>query len=138
MRGIDWGRLYEAYYTTPYNATLLDGEIDRLLSDPAVANRKGIYEYLLGGKAEPQLLAIRLFDEKTKAVAYQQQTQNGKASNISNCPLCAISDNSNKMRIYTREEMDADHVAAWSKGGATDLDNCELLCITHNRSKGNR
>lgn len=30
------------------------------------------------------------------------------------------------------------HVAAWSKGGATDLTNCELLCITHNRSKGNR
>ncbi|MEB3767921.1 HNH endonuclease, partial [Acinetobacter sp. MD2] len=26
----------------------------------------------------------------------------------------------------------------WSKGGATTLDNCEMLCITHNRSKGNR
>ncbi|MDD2945016.1 MAG: HNH endonuclease, partial [Acinetobacter sp.] len=27
--------------------------------------------------------------------------------------------------------MDADHVQAWSKGGATTLDNCEMLCITH-------
>jgi len=34
--------------------------------------------------------------------------------------------------------MDADHVAAWSKGGQTDLGNCEMLCITHNRAKGNR
>jgi len=33
--------------------------------------------------------------------------------------------------------MDADHVTAWSKGGATDLANCEMLCIPHNRSKGN-
>jgi hypothetical protein len=29
-------------------------------------------------------------------------------------------------------------VAAWSKGGATDISNCEMLCVTHNRAKGNR
>ena len=34
--------------------------------------------------------------------------------------------------------MDADHVTAWSKGGVTELSNCEMLCITHNRAKGNR
>ena len=34
--------------------------------------------------------------------------------------------------------MDADHVTAWSKGGSTDLTNCEMLCVMHNRSKGNR
>ena len=34
--------------------------------------------------------------------------------------------------------MDADHVTAWSKGGATNNDNCEMLCKTHNRAKGNR
>nr|WP_275439587.1 HNH endonuclease [Dermacoccus nishinomiyaensis] len=34
--------------------------------------------------------------------------------------------------------MDADHVTAWSKGGETTLNNCEMLCIPHNRSKGNR
>lgn len=36
------------------------------------------------------------------------------------------------------EEMDADHVTAWSKGGATDASNCQMLCKTHNRAKGNR
>ena len=138
MRGLEWGRLYESYHSNPYNAAQLDADVDRLSGDPAVGNRKGIYEYLLGGKAEPQLLSIRLFDDKTKAVAYQQQTGTAKAASVSNCSLCAIGENSNKARIYKPDEMEADHVAAWSKGGATDLANCELLCITHNRAKGNR
>jgi hypothetical protein len=138
MRGIEWGRLYESYHSTPYNATALNAEIEQLLGDSAVENRKGIYEYLLSGKTQPQQLSIRLFDEKTKAVAYQQQTQNAKARGVSNCSLCAIGGSSNNIRVYRRDEMDADHVTAWSKGGATDLANCEMLCITHNRSKGNR
>jgi hypothetical protein len=52
--------------------------------------------------------------------------------------LCALGNNANKVRIYKFDEMDADHVTAWSKGGATTLANCEMLCKTHNRSKGNR
>ncbi|HMR50054.1 MAG TPA: adenine-specific methyltransferase EcoRI family protein [Arachnia sp.] len=35
-------------------------------------------------------------------------------------------------------EMDADHVTAWSKGGSTSLSNLTMLCVTHNRGKGNR
>lgn len=34
--------------------------------------------------------------------------------------------------------MDADHVKAWSNGGPTDESNCQMLCKTHNRAKGNR
>jgi 5-methylcytosine-specific restriction endonuclease McrA len=34
--------------------------------------------------------------------------------------------------------MDADHVTAWSKSGATLAKNCQMLCKTHNRAKGNR
>ncbi|MBQ9651980.1 MAG: HNH endonuclease [Prevotella sp.] len=26
----------------------------------------------------------------------------------------------------------------WSKGGSTDIENCQMLCKTHNRAKGNR
>jgi hypothetical protein len=40
-------------------------------------------------------------------------------------------------RIWKFDEMDADHDAAWSKGGATDIKNCQMLCKTHNRAKGN-
>lgn len=35
-------------------------------------------------------------------------------------------------------EMDADHVSAWSKGGATDIANCQMLCRAHNIAKGNK
>ncbi|MBQ2050714.1 MAG: HNH endonuclease, partial [Paludibacteraceae bacterium] len=30
------------------------------------------------------------------------------------------------------------HVTAWSNGGATSIENCQMLCKTHNRAKGNR
>ena len=43
-----------------------------------------------------------------------------------------------RRRIWKIGEMDADHVTAWSKGGATDISNCQMLCKTHNRAKGNR
>ena len=81
---------------------------------------------------------MRLFDEATKKIAYAKQTLNARQNGISNCPLCAAGNNVNKTKIWKMTEMDADHVAAWSKGGATDASNCEMLCITHNRAKGNR
>jgi hypothetical protein len=138
MKGLDWGRLYEQYHSNSYNAATLDAEVNALRADIAVHSKKGIYEYLLGGKADPKLLNVRVFDEKTKIAAYQQQTQKAELEGVSNCPLCAIGDNANKSRIYKLDEMDADHVAAWSKGGDTDLKNCEMLCATHNRAKGNK
>lgn len=138
MRGLEWGRLYEKYHSTSYNPAQIDADINMLRADPAVESRKGIYEYLLSGKTESQLLNVRIFDAKTKAAAYDQQTQKAKAAGVSNCPLCAVGTNANKTRIYKLDEMDADHVAAWSKGGSSSLANCEMLCITHNRAKGNK
>jgi hypothetical protein len=138
MRGLDWGRLYETYHATSYNAAEIDQAVNELRADPAVHSAKGIYEYLLGGKSAPQLLDVRLFDDKTKRAGYEQQTQKAKSDGVSNCPLCALGADSNKARIYKPEEMDADHVTAWSKGGATDLSNLTMLCQTHNRAKGNK
>ena len=137
MRGLEWGRLYETYHSKSYNASTVDAEVSRLLGDPAVGKRRGVYEYVLGGGSDPRLLAVRVFDEKVIAARYAQQTTKAEADGGSNCPLCAVGDNDNKARIYKRNEMDADHVTAWSKGGATDLANCEMLCVPHNRSKGN-
>ena len=84
------------------------------------------------------MLDIRIFDDVTKRKVYQEQTRQAKEKGISNCPYCAMSDNANKTRIYKNDEMDADHVTAWSKGGETDIKNCEMLCKPHNRSKGNK
>ena len=138
MRGLEWGRLYEAYHSNSNNPATIDADVDALRADPAVHNNKGIYEYLLDGKTDPKLLSVRVFDEKTKVAAYEQQTQKAKDAGVSNCPLCAIGENVNKTRIYKLDEMDADHVTAWSNGGDTALENCEMLCVTHNRAKGNR
>ncbi len=65
---------------------------------------------------------------------YTERNAKGK----SNCPLCALGHDNNAGRIYKCTEMDADHVTAWSRGGATDASNCQMLCKTHNRAKGNR
>lgn len=138
MRALDWGALYEAHHKTPYKADKLDERLQELLLDPAVNDRKGIYPYLLGGEKDTRLLNVRLFDAPTKRAAYAHQTKKAQADGTSNCPLCAHGDNANTARIYKPKEMEADHVAAWSKGGDTSLENCEMLCVPHNRSKGNR
>jgi len=138
MRGLEWGRLYETYHDRPYNPSLVSKEVQRLLADPYVTNRKGIFEYILGGCVDTKLLAVRVFDEPTKRIVYAAQTEKAKASGTSNCPLCALGQDANKARIWKLNEMDADHVAAWSKGGATDIRNCQMLCKTHNQAKGNR
>ena len=138
MRGLEWGRLYEAHRNTAYNPAAIDARVEELRGDPSVHNQRGIYEFLLGGEKKPQLLNVRVFDEKTKALAYKRQTDAAKITGLSNCPLCALGTNANKTKIWAPKEMDADHVAAWSKGGATDVSNCEMLDVTHNRAKGNR
>lgn len=76
--------------------------------------------------------------KKSKKQAYKRQTDKAAQQGISNSPLCASADNANKTKIWAFKEMEADHVSAWSKGGESTLDNCEMLCITHNRSKGNK
>lgn len=138
MRGLEWGRLYESYHSTPYDKVQLNQRARELLADEYVRNAKNIYEYLLGGEQHPELLDVRLFDDRTKRAAYARQTQRAEAEGISNCPMCAVGTNSNRIRIYSMGEMDADHVTAWSHGGATTLENCEMLCRSHNRAKGNR
>lgn len=138
MWGLEWGRLYEAYHKKAYNPKKVSEEVKELYADPYVKNRKGVFEYILGGKADTKLLDVRVFDEATKKSVYAKQTQAAEKKEISNCPLCAIGQDANKNRIYKLNEMDADHVAAWSKGGSSDPKNCQMLCKTHNRAKGNR
>lgn len=138
MCGLEWGRLYETYHKNPYNKTKVGLEVDRLFADEYVTIKKGIFEYVLGGCADDRLLEIRVFDNTTKNTVYHKQTNDAIVKGISNCPLCAMGTNANRTRIWKLNEMDADHVTAWSKGGSTTIGNCEMLCQTHNRAKGNK
>ncbi len=138
MRGLEWGRLYEEYHNKPYNVTEVSKRVHELYADPYVTNHKGIFEYILGNEQDKSLLNIRVFDRATINQVYTKQTQAAKEKGVSNCPDCALQQGSNSTRIYKQSEMEADHVTAWSKGGATDASNCQMLCRHHNRSKGNK
>jgi 5-methylcytosine-specific restriction endonuclease McrA len=138
MRGLEWGRLYEEYHKKAYNPAKVSAEVQKLYGDPYIKNRKGIYEYILGGSVDTKLLDVRVFDEATKKSVYATQTAKAESKNKSNCPLCALGHDANKTKIWKLPEMDADHVTAWSKGGATESKNCQMLCKSHNRAKGNR
>ena len=138
MRGLPWGELYEKYHTNSYNPSEVHTKLQELYSDFYVKNRKGVYEYILGGCVDTKLLDVRIFDDVTKKTVYMKQTQKAQADGVSNCPLCALGNDSNHTRIYKQSEMDADHVTAWSNNGATDISNCTMLCKTHNRAKGNK
>ena len=138
MRGLEWARLYEEHHHKPYNLTAVSQRVQQLYADPYVTNHKGVFEYILGAEQDKSLLNIRVFDKATINRVYAQQTEQAKALGVSNCPDCALQAGNNSTRIYKLNEMDADHVTAWSKGGATDESNCRMLCRHHNRSKGNK
>jgi hypothetical protein len=128
MCGLEWGRLYETYHGQSYDHSKTSAAVQKLYADPYVKNRRGIFEYVLGGSSDTKLLEIRIFDDATKQAVYKNQG--------GLCPLCEL-DAKSKGKVYKLAEMDADHVTAWSKGGATDIANCQMLCKSHNRAKGN-
>ena len=139
MQGLNWGDLYERFHHLPLNHSELSAKVNELMHDDYIENHRGVFEYVLGGCSETKLLNVRFFKDKAMLrKVYQQQTDKAKAEGTSNCPYCAIGHDQNAHRIWKLEEMDADHVTAWSKGGSTDITNCQMLCKTHNRSKGNR
>jgi len=138
MCGLEWGRLYETYHNTAYDLSTLNHDVSMLYYDEYVKNRRGIYEYVLGGNNDTRLLDVRVFENADKKYIYAHQTAEAKANGISNCPLCALGHEANRTKIWDLKDMDADHVAAWSMGGLTRRENCQMLCKTHNRAKGNR
>ena len=138
MCGLEWGRLYETYHKKAYDPAKVSAAVQKLYEDSYVSDKRGIFEFILGGSKDTKLLNVRVFNEATKKSVYATQTKKAKAEGKSNCPHCAIGHDSNKITIWDPKDMDADHVAAWSKGGGTSEKNCQMLCKTHNRAKGNR
>lgn len=123
MKGIDWGKLYREYGKVDYNIAELEEKVKALMEDDEVDNNKGIYEYVLSNcaKEKERCLSIRKFKDKDKRSAYEKQ--NGI------CPICG--------KHYAIEEMEGDHIVAWSKGGKTTIDNLQMLCKKCNREKSN-
>ena len=138
IRGLLWGQYYDKYHNNAYDRKAVNKRVSELMADPFVKNRSGVFAFILGGESNTFLLNVRMFDDGIKRAVYEAQTVQAKHNGVSNCPLCAVGHDANASRIWKLSEMDADHVTAWSKGGATDISNCQMLCKTHNRAKGNK
>lgn len=139
MRGLPWGKFYKTWGQDSYDGDATEKRVKELFGDPTIKAKKNIYQFILGGEQETQLLDVRLFDEATKLATFNEQTEEAEEKGVSNCPDCAVSNKeAERVKIYTLKQMEADHVTPWSKGGGTTPDNCKMLCMRHNRAKGNR
>ena len=140
MCGLEWGRLYETYHAKPYDPDKVWERVESLFADAddgKIQNRRNIFEYILGGESDKKLLKVRIFNVEIARKVYRRQTEEAKSGGTSNCPDCANGHEANARRIYAFNEMEADHVSAWSRGGDTTEANCQMLCKHHNRVKGN-
>ena len=104
--------MYESYHKKAYDPKKVSKQIQDLYGDPYVKNRKGIFEYILGGSTDTKLIDVRVFDDAIKKSVYKTQTVKAEVKEISNCPLCAVGHDANKNKIWTLADMDADHVSA--------------------------
>lgn len=140
MKGLPWEEFYEEWGQYPYDGDAATAKrVKELFGDPTIKSKKNIYEFVLGGEQETQLLDVRLFDDATKLAAFNEQTEKAKQKGVSNCPDCALSNKeAERVKIYDFKQMEADHVTTWSKGGLSTPDNCTMLCVRHNRVKGNK
>jgi hypothetical protein len=116
MKGLPWGEYFNDYKELTLDPIKIDKQISELILDKDVTNQKGIYAYLLSGKEK--YLNIRKFDDDQKRRAYEKQQ--------GICTKCND--------YFEFKEMDGDHILLWKDGGKTEDENCQMLCISCNRS----
>jgi hypothetical protein len=119
MKGVNWGKLYNQFKDVKFDTNKLEEEVSKLMQDNDVTKKSGIYEYLL--TKDEKSLSIRAFDDNMKREAYERQT--------GICVKCE--------QQFDIENMAADHIIAWSKGGKTTGENCQMLCTRCNAIKSN-
>lgn len=120
MKGVNWGKLYNQFKDTKFDTNKLEEEVSTLMQDNDVTKKSGIYEYIL--TRDEKSLSIRAFDDNMKREAYERQT--------GICVKCE--------QQFDIENMAADHIIPWSKGGKTTAENCQMLCKRCNAIKSNK
>lgn len=129
MKGLEWGLFYNTYKDKPLDAKELESKIIELMQDDEVGSKKGVYPYLLSG--DEKHLSLRAFSESIKRAVYEKQggvcaNSDGHIKGVK-CPH-----ENEKLEL---EQMEADHIIPWSKGGKTEKENCQMLCAKCNRAK---
>ena len=125
MKSVQWGFLYNQFKDKKLDAAELETRIAELMKDSDVQKKSGIYPYVLDG--DERHLNIRAFDDNTKREVYE--IQKGICAN----PKCR-----HKGKHFEIEEMEADHITPWCKGGHTVKENCQMLCRDCNREKSGK
>ena len=120
MKGVNWGKLYNQFKDVKFDTNKLEEEVSKLMQDNDVTKKSGIYDYIL--TRDEKSLSIRAFDDNMKREAYERQT--------GICVKCE--------QQFDIENMAADHIIAWSKGGKTTGENCQMLCTRCNAVKSNK
>ncbi|WP_270979888.1 HNH endonuclease family protein [Campylobacter helveticus] len=132
MKGLEWGLFYNTYKDKPLDAKELESKIIELMQDDEVGNKKGVYPYLLSG--DEKHLSLRAFSESVKRAVYEKQggvcaNSDGHIKGVK-CP--------HENERLELEQMEADHRIPWSKGGKTEKENCQMLCVECNRAKSDK
>lgn len=123
MKGVAWGPLYDKFGGNPWDIAALEAEVTMLMQDEDVTRKSGIYDYVLS--RNESALSIRTFNDNMKREAWE------RSGGV--CPDCPP-----ERGPWPLNEMEADHLTPWSKGGKTNAANCRMLCRPHNRLKGAR
>ncbi len=124
MKNVEWGELYNKYKNKKLDSKKIQAKVAKLMQDDEITKPSGIYYYILDGNEK--YLSIRAFKNSDKTRAYERQK--GICANKKKCPR--------KGERLALEEMEADHIKPWSKGGKSEASNCQMLCLECNRRKG--
>ena len=119
MQGVAWGLLYNKHRHDNLDPVWMQQQVRELMANEEVMKKSGIYQYLLEG--DEKFLQPRQFDKSTAMTMYEKQ-----------CHRCAMCGEEKDFK-----DMHADHIVPWSKGGKTEISNCQMLCIPCNEKKGN-
>ena len=120
MKSVQWGDMYNLHRDDKYIESDLRKRVKQLMEDSDVKSKSGIYWFVMDG--DERHLDLRTFDNNTRREVYEKQK--------GICPICH-----NHFEI---DEMEADHIVPWCKGGRTVADNCQMLCRKCNREKSGK
>ena len=129
MKGVEWGFFYNLYKDKDLDAKELESTIAKLMQDDEITSKKGVYEYVLSG--DEKHLSLRAFSDSIKRAVYEYQK--GVCAN-SDGHIKGVKCPHEKQKLEL-EQMEADHIIPWSKGGKTERENCQMLCVKCNRAK---
>ena len=121
MKKVNWGRLYDQYGETYHNSDEIERKLQAIIDNEDLDFNYKAYTYVFTG--DKRDLQFRAFKKQDKINLYEKL--GGRCS-------CE------KAKSFKLEELEGDHIVAWSKGGETVTTNLQLLCKPCNGRKSNK